>query len=188
MDVQTLRSHLVATALVLLAVAPARAELRISDLDVFLNDHEVTVHVVLLGALPEGFQEGVQSGIPTHVRLVVELWQYLRFLPDRLLVTKTIERTLAYNVVTKEFKVAAVSGEAPRTYATRDLRDAQRVLSEIRSVKMTPAASLDPAAVIYVRVNAVAALNGENTFVTRMAGTAEQTTRQSDYRTIQRVQ
>jgi len=53
---------------------------------------------------------------------------------------------------------------------------------------MTPAASLDPAAVIYVRVNAVAALNGENTFVTRMAGTAEQTTRQSDYRTIQRVQ
>ena len=188
MGAQRLRSLLVATALVLLAVAPACAELRISDLDVFLNDHEVTVHVVLLGALSEGFQEGVQSGIPTHVRLVVELWQYLRFLPDRLLVTKTVERTLAYNVVTKEFKVAVVSGEAPRTYVTRDPRDAQRVLSEIRSVKMTPASSLDPSAVIYVRVNAVAALNGENTFVTRMAGTAEQTTRQSDYRTIQRVQ
>jgi len=188
MGAQRLRSNLVATALVLLAVAPARAELRISDLDVFLNDHEVTVHVVLLGTLPEGVQEGIQSGIPAHVRLVVELWQYLRWLPDRLLVTKAVERTLAYNVVTKEFKVAAVAGEAPRTYATRDLRDAQRVLSEIRGVKMTPAAALDPTAVIYVRVNAVASLNGENTFVTRMAGTAEQTTRQSDYRTIHRVQ
>ena len=32
------------------------------------------------------------------------------------------------------------------------------------------------------------ALNGENTFVARMNGTAEQTARQSDYRTIQRVQ
>jgi hypothetical protein len=37
-------------------------------------------------------------------------------------------------------------------------------------------------------VHAVAALNGENTFVARMAGTAEETTRQSDYRTISRVQ
>src|SRR5213594_4506260 len=119
-----LLNHLGAAAMVLAVAAPARAELRISDLDVFLNDHEVTIHVVLLGALPEGFQEGIQSGIPAHVRLVVELWQYLRFLPDRLLVTKAVERTLAYNVVTKEFKVAVVSGEAPRTYATRDLRDA----------------------------------------------------------------
>ena len=36
-----------------------------------------------------------------------------------------------------------------------------------------------------MRVQAETALNGENTFVARMAGTAEQTTRQSDYRTIQ---
>jgi hypothetical protein len=53
---------------------------------------------------------------------------------------------------------------------------------------MTPASALDPNAVIYARVSAEAALNGENTFLTRLAGTAEQTSRQSDYRTIQRVQ
>src|SRR5258706_15424183 len=114
MGAQTLRSYLVATALVLLAVAPARAELRISDLDVFLNDHEVTVHVVLLWALPEGFQEGIQSGVPTHIRLVVELWQYLRRLPHRLLVSKTIERPPDYHLVTKAFKRAAAASEAPR--------------------------------------------------------------------------
>src|SRR5438309_11478532 len=188
MGAQRLRSHLVATALVLLAVAPAGAELRISDLDVFLNDHEVTVHIVLLGALPGGLDEGIQSGIPAHVRLDIELWQYQRLLPDRLLVTKTVERTLAYNVVTKAFKVAALKGETRLAHTTRDLRDAQRVLPDIRGVKMTPAATLDPAAAIYVRVQAETALNGENTFVARMNGTAEQTARQSDYRTIQRVQ
>jgi hypothetical protein len=181
-------SHLVAAALVLAVAAPARAELRISDLDVFLNDHEVTVHVVLLGAIPEGLTEGIQSGIPAHVRLIIELWQYQRMIPDRILITKTIERTIAYNVVTREFKVAAVQGETRPVFTTRDLRDAQRVLSDIRGVKMTPAATLDPAAVIYVRVRAETALNGENTFVARMNGTAEQTARQSDYRTIQRVQ
>ena len=172
----------------MLHTAPARADLRISDLDIYLNDHEVTVHVVLLGALPDALHEGIQSGIPAHVRLVIELWQYQRMLPDRMLITKTVERTLAYNVVTREFKVAAVQGETRPVFTTRDLRDAQRVLSDIRGVKMTPAATLDPAAVIYVRVQAETALNGENTFVARMNGTAEQTARQSDYRTIQRVQ
>jgi hypothetical protein len=180
-------SHLVAAALALAVAAPARAELRISDLDVYLNDHEVTVHVVLLGALPEGLNEGIQSGIPAHIRLVIELWQYQRMRPDRILITKTIERSLTYNVVTREFKVATVQGETRPVFTTRDLRDAQRVLSDIRGVKMTPAATLDPTAVIYVRVQAETALNGENTFVARMNGTAEHTERQSDYRTIQRV-
>ncbi|HEY7542945.1 MAG TPA: DUF4390 domain-containing protein [Methylomirabilota bacterium] len=180
--------HLVVVALVLAVAAPARAELRISDLDVFLNDHEVTVHVVLLGVIPEGLTEGIQGGIPAHVRLIIELWQYQRMIPDRMLVAKTIERTIAYNVVTREFKVSTVQGEIRPVYTTRDLRDAQRVLSDIRGVKMTPAATLDPTAVIYVRVHAETALNGENSFVARMNGTAEQTARQSDYRTIQRVQ
>jgi Domain of unknown function (DUF4390) len=188
MRVLRLLALLVPVTLTLAIAAPARAELRISDLDVFLNDHEVTVHLVLLGALPDGLHEGLQSGIPAHVRVVLELWQYQRLLPDRLLVTKTIERTLVYNVVTKEFKVAEIKGEARPLYSTRNLRDAQRVLSDIRGVKMTTAASLDPAAVIYVRASATTALNGENTFVARMNGTAEQTARQSDYRTIQRVQ
>jgi hypothetical protein len=180
--------HLGAAAMVLAVAAPARAELRITDLDVYLNDHEVTVHVVLLGVLPAGVAEGIQSGIPAHMRLDIELWRHQRMLPDRLLVTKTVERTLAYNVVTREFKVAALKGETRPIHTTRDLRDAQRVFSDVRGVKVTPAADLDPNAVIYVRVNATTALNGENTFVARMNGMAEQTTRQSDYRTIQRIQ
>lgn len=182
---------IVATALALLLLAdaaPARADLRISDLDIYLNDHEVTVHVVLLDAIPPTFNEGIQSGIPAHVRYTVELWQYNRMWRDSLLLSRVIERQLAYNVVTKEFKVVAVRGETRPPHITRDMRDAQRVLSEIRGLKLTPATALDPAEIFYVRVYAEAALNGDNTFVTRMAGTAEQTTRQSDYRTILRAQ
>lgn len=188
MRASCLRRLLFAAALALAIAAPARAELRISDLAVFLNDHEVTVHVVLFGAVPDAFQEGIQSGLPAHVRFTVELWHYNPYWRDQRLTVKLVERTLVYNVVTKEFRVTSLKGEARPVHITRDVRDAQRVLSELRGVKMTPASALDPNAVIYVRVDAVAALNGENTFLTRMAGTAEQTSRQSDYRTIQRVQ
>ena len=62
------------------------------------------------------------------------------------------------------------------------------MLSELRGLKLTPGRRLDPAEIIYVRVHAETALNGENSFVSRMAGTAEQTMRQSDYRTLVRVQ
>jgi hypothetical protein len=178
-----------ALALLLLAgAAPAGADLRISELDIHLNDHEVTVRVVLLDALPPTFHEGLQSGIPAHVRFTIELWQYNRTWRDGLVRSVTIERQLAYNVVTKEYKVIALKGETRPAYATRDLRDAQRVFSEVRALKLGPSSALAPAEIFYVRVNAETALNGENTFITRMSGTAEQTQRQSDYRTIQRMQ
>ena len=175
-------------ALIMVIATPAGADLRISDLDVFLNDHELTVNVAVLGAIAPAFHEGVQSGIPSHVRYTVELWQYNRYWRDSRLLTRVVERQLAYNVVTKEYKVSAVGGETRPPHSTRDARDAQRVLSEVRGLKLQPAGPLDPAEIIYVRVHAEAALNGENSFVTRMAGTAEQTMRQSELRTLTRVQ
>lgn len=177
-----------AAGLTLALAAPARAELRIGELEVFLNAHEVTVHAVLLGALPEAFHEGLRSGIPAQVRFTVELWRYKRYWPDQLLATKVVERNLAYNVVTKEFRVGSIRGEQRRVFTTRDLRDAQRILGEVRDLKLTPATALEPSALVYVRVNAEAALNGENTFLARMAGTAEQVLRRSDYRALPGVQ
>jgi hypothetical protein len=178
----------VALALLITVIAtPADADLRISDLDIFLNDHELTVNVAVLGAIAPAFHEGIQSGIPTHLRYTIELWQYNRYWRDSLLLTRVVERQLAYNVVTKEYKVVSLKGDPGAPHVTRDLRDAQRVLSEVRGLKLG-ATSLDPAEVIYVRVHAESALNGENSIVTRMAGTAEQTMRQSDYRTMLRVQ
>lgn len=176
------------TAAALAAVAPASADLRISDLEVFLNDHELTVNVALLGAIPVAFHEGIQSGIPAHIRYTIELWQYQRYWRDNLLLSRVVERQLGYNVVTKEYKVSAVRGETREPHLTRDMRDALRVLSELRGLKLTPAGAMDPAEIIYVRVHAETALNGENSFVSRMAGTAEQTMRQSEYRTLVPVQ
>ena len=176
------------TVLVLAAATPAAADLRISDLDVFLNDHELTVNVTLLGAVPAAFEEGIQSGIPAHIRYTIELWQYNRYWRDVRLLSRVVERQLAYNVVTKEYKVTSLQGETRAPHVTRDQRDALRVLSDLRALKLTPAGAMNPTDVIYVRVHAEAALNGENSFVTRMAGTAEETTRQSEYRTIMRVQ
>jgi len=173
--------------LLLATALPVAADLRVGDLDVFLNDHDVTVRVVLVGAIPAAFSESVHSGIAAHTRFTVELWRYSRW-RDRLVMARNIERNLTYNVVTKEYRVTSLKGETRPAYVTRELRDAQRVLSELGHVKLMPASTLDPDDVFYIRVHADASLNGENTFLTRMAGTAEQASRQSDYYTLARIQ
>jgi len=167
---------LAAVALWTLCVpAPARAELRISNLAVFLNDFDVTVRMVLLGAIPVTLYESLQTGIAAHVRFQVELWQYNRLLPDRRLTARTIERHVTYSVLTKEYKVVSLKGEQREPYLTKDLREAQRVISEARVGTLAPAASLSTWELYYVRVQSEVSLNGINSWFTRFTGDAEET-------------
>jgi hypothetical protein len=180
------RALLTAALALTLTAAPAGADLRIGDLDLVLGGRELTVNVGLLDAITPGAHEGLRSGIPTHVRYTIEVWQYRRYWPDSLLAIHVVERALAYNVVTREYRVTTVRGEARAPHLTRDLHDAQRVLSEVRGLKLAPAGMGEPAE-IYVRVHVETGLNGENSFVTRLAGTAEQTRRRSDHHTLPRI-
>jgi hypothetical protein len=161
----------------LATAAPAGAELRISDLSVFLNDYDLTVEVVLLDAIPTAFHEGLQSGIPAHIRFNVELWQYRRFWRggDRRVEQRLIERQLTYNLVTKEYKVAFTAGEKREPYVTKDAREAQRVASDLRGLKLSPASALDPNELYFVRVRADVSRSGANSWFARMIGEAEET-------------
>lgn len=170
---------LVGGALVLWAAlvpaASASAQIRISNLSVFLNDLDVTVQVVLLGAVPPSLHESLHSGVPTHLRFTVELWQYSRLWIERRLQQRTVERQVTYNVLTKEYKVASLNGEQREPYLTKNLREAQRVVSELRLSKLAPVASLDPNELFYVRVRADVSLGGVNSWVARIAGDAAET-------------
>ena len=144
-------------AATLLGASAAQAEVRISNLAVFLNDYDVTVTVVLFGAVPSTLHESLHTGIATHVRYYVELWQHTRMGVDRRLQARMVERQLTYNVLTK------------------DLREAQRVISELRVGQLAPVAALDKQELYYVRVRSDVSLGGVNSWFARMTGEAEET-------------
>ncbi len=186
------RSGLVWTCVLglLLTATPAGAQLRFSDRpEVFLNDHELTVHAVLLGSIPQSFHESLHSGVAAHIRFYIELWQYSPFWINQRLQTRLVERQFTYNVVTKEYKVVSITGEQREPYVTKDIREAQRVASEIRGLKLGHASSLDPGEVYYVQVRADASLGGVNSFLTRLTGEAEETPWvRSPFLTLKRTQ
>jgi hypothetical protein len=162
-------------AAVLLSAPDAEAEVRISNLAVFLNDYDVTVTVVLFGAVPSALHESIHTGIAAHVRYYVELWQHTRMGVDRRLQARMVERQLTYNVLTKEYKVAPVKGEQREPLLTKDLREAQRVISELRVGQLAPVAALDKQELYYVRVRSDVSLGGVNSWFARMTGEAEET-------------
>jgi len=162
-------------AAVLLGAPDAEAEVRISNLAIFLNDYDVTVTVVLFGAVPSALHESIHTGIAAHVRYYVELWQHTRMGVDRRLQARMVERQLTYNVLTKEYKVAPVKGEQREPLLTKDLREAQRVISELRVGQLAPVAALDKQELYYVRVRSDVSLGGVNSWFARMTGEAEET-------------
>lgn len=159
---------------IVLGAQPAGAELSIADLNVFLNDFDLTVQLVLVDAIPASFLESLQSGIAMEARLVVELWQYTRFWRDTLIHQRAVERQLTYNVLAKEYKVST-TGEDREPYLTKDLREAQRVLSDVRGLKLVHMSKLDPRELFYVRTRAEVSIGGPNTFFARRFGQAEAT-------------
>ena len=162
-------------AVVLVGTPDAEAEVRISNLAVFLNDYDVTVTVVLFDAVPSALHESLHTGIATHVRYYVELWQHTRMGVDRRLQARMVERQLTYNVLTKEYKVAPLKGEQREALLTKDLREAQRVISELRVGQLAPVAALDKQELYYVRVRSDVSLGGVNSWFARMTGEAEET-------------
>ena len=175
---RSIRTLALATGLlaaVLLSAGAAEAEVRISNLAVFLNDYDVTVTVVLFGAVPDALHESIHTGIAAHVRYYVELWQHTRMGVDRRLQARMVERQLTYNVLTKEYKVAPLKGEQREPLLTKDLREAQRVISELRVGQLAPVAALDKQELYYVRVRSDVSLGGVNSWFARMTGEAEET-------------
>ena len=139
------RAQAVVVALVLLVAEHVWAgPLRISNLVVTNSERTLLVHLVLLGSLPEVIVEGLGTGIPATVRFQVELWQSVSWWVDRRIAAKILERQVVYDVLTKEYRVTAVQGEERDPYVTRDIWEAERVLSDVRGAPALP--DLEPAA------------------------------------------
>ena len=150
------------------AALGAPAPFRISNLVVTNSDSTLLVTLVLLGAMPDGIVEGLGTGIPASVRFQLELWQYNSWWVDRRVVAKLVERQVVYDVLTKEFRVAALQGEEREPYVTRDVWEAERVLSELRSFKLTQMSHLNLDELYYVRVRAEVRSGAPDSSVSRI--------------------
>jgi hypothetical protein len=155
-----------------LALSPPgwAAPLRLANLVVTNADNTLLVNMVLLGSLPEGVVEGLSTGIPASVRFQVELWQYNSWWFDRRVVVKVLERQVVYDVLTKEYRVTASQGEEREPYVTRDIWEVERVLSEVRSLRLVTIASLKGQDLYFVRARADVRAGAPDSSISKIVG------------------
>jgi len=129
------RAQAVVVALVLLVAEHVWAgPLRVSNLVVTNSERTLLVHLVL--------------------RFQVELWQSVSWWVDRRIAAKILERQVVYDVLTKEYRVTAVQGEERDPYVTRDIWEAERVMSDVKALRLFPITSLSVQDLYYVRARA----------------------------------
>jgi hypothetical protein len=146
------------------------APLRLANLVVTNADNTLLVNMVLLGSLPEGVVEGLSTGIPASVRFQVELWQYNSWWFDRRVVVKVLERQVVYDVLTREYRVTASQGEEREPYVTRDIWEVERVLSEVRSLRLVTIASLKGQDLYFVRARADVRAGAPDSSISKIVG------------------
>jgi hypothetical protein len=163
---------LAALVAVVLALSPPgwAAPLRVANLVVTNSDKTLLVNMVLLGSLPEGVVEGLSTGIPASVRFQVELWQYNSWWFDRRVVVKILERQVVYDVLTREYRVTATQGEERDAYVTRDIWEAERVLSEVRSLRLVAISTLRGQDLYFVRARADIRSGAPDSSVSKIVG------------------
>lgn len=128
------------------------ADARMANLLVTNNDGNLEIQAVLIGAMPSSLIEELNTGMAATFRFYVELWEYRRFWADKRLATKVVERSVKYDVLTKEFRVIPTKGEEKEAFVSKDFWEVQRVASELRAVKMAPFSTLKGSDLYYVRI------------------------------------
>jgi len=153
-------------------IGPGSAELTISNLSVYLNDSDVTVQVAVLGAIPPGSPRASRAASPPPCASPWSSGSTDGCGP--IVSSRPDDRTPApLQRAHKRIQGRVAQRRDPRALHLARARDAQRVLSELRGLKLLPATELQPTALFYVRVHAEAALNGRaNTLLTRLSGEA----------------
>jgi len=87
---------------VLVGTPDAEAEVRISNLAVFLQRLRRHRHGGPVRAVPSALHESLHTGIAAHVRYLRRALQHTRMGVDRRLQARMVERQITYNVLTKE--------------------------------------------------------------------------------------
>lgn len=128
----------------LLLLAPqARAEARISDLQVALDGNRVLLNLTLAGAFDRRFSRRVDSGLPTSILYEVELHKDRKHWYDNRLDEATLEVLAVHDAVARTYTVHyKLDGELIESRTVRDREGLQAAMTRIERV---PVFTLDRA-------------------------------------------
>ncbi len=140
------RAPLLAAALLMVlspaALAADPDHARLTDIVVTNTRNDLLVYLKVEGCFTPAINEAILSGIPTTFSFFVSLHGMRDFWTDREIADLTVNHTIRYDSMKKEFTVARAE-DAGNPLVTRSFPEARKAMAEVNSLKVVPLSRLE---------------------------------------------
>ena len=126
---------------------------RLANIIVTNTRDDLLVYLTVEGAFREKMKAAILSGVPTTFSFFTNLQQVRIFWPDREIADIKVTNTLKYNNLKKEFVITR-SWENGKTIITHSFKEAQKLMSEVDSLKVVPLSRLEKGLLYQIRAKA----------------------------------
>jgi len=114
---------------------------------------DLLVYMTVEGAFREKMKKAILSGVPTTFSFFIELYRVRNFWMDEEVAEIDISHTIKYNNLKKDFTITR-SWEKDRPIVLKSFAEAQRLMSEIDSLKVIPLSRLEKGSRYQIRAKA----------------------------------
>ncbi len=128
-------------------------EARLENIIVTNTRDDLLIYLNVEGAFTSKMKNAVLSGVPVTFSFFINLYYSRNFLIDKKIVDRKITHTLKYNSLKKEFIIQR-SWDNGKALTTESFREAQRLMSEIDSLKIIRLKKLEKGALYQIRAKA----------------------------------
>ena len=125
----------------------------IDKLEISYEDGCLETHFILKNPFPPKIKEALESGVPIKYRFNIEL-QSPRFLRNKRIVKRTIEKTLFYDAIKGEFRI--ISSKGTRVVTVPTLQEAEKEAFNIKNFPICTISKLKKGKIYLLKVKATA--------------------------------
>lgn len=148
------KTVVILTLVASLVFGPAWAqEARLTNIIVNNTRDDLVLYLNVQGAFTEEMKGAVMSGVPATFSFFIEIYRVRHFWINENISDETITHTVKYNNLKKEFSVKR-SWEPGPPLATQSFDEAQRLMSQINSLKVVPLSKLEKGQQYQIRAKA----------------------------------
>ena len=138
----------------LVLASPARGQgAAIKDMVVVNSSSRLLLYLTVVNAFTDDMEKGIQNGIPATFTFYVELYRERKGWLDNELASHTFTRTLTYDNLKEEFRVAFAEREN-RTVTVKTLAEAKALMTELNGYPVAPLGRLSPGSSYQLKVKA----------------------------------
>lgn len=134
--------------------APVYAQPAIVNIEIGSTENLVTVNARLIDGFTSSILEAIESGIPMTFTYKIELRKINVLWADSLVSDNTIQNTVHYDSLKKNYRFSSIGKNVQRRVITRESNLYQNLMLALEDIPIASLAKLNPDEQYYIRVKA----------------------------------